>query len=170
MCGLYSVLNAIQLARWRVSPSTDQQRELLKFGVRFLTKRRLLARAMAMGLDEHAWVELSAALVDFSNELLGGSLALQPLTPAARRSRLLSASATIEALKRHLSEGSPVLCGFGGALHHYTVVAGYSEQRLSLFDSSGFRWVEQRSIGSSEKCGKRHWIYATSAHAVVDEW
>src|SRR5690349_14423434 len=38
LCGLYAVLNAVQLACWRVPPSSDQLRELLVFGVRYLTK------------------------------------------------------------------------------------------------------------------------------------
>lgn len=170
LCGLYSILNAVQLACWRVPPSSEQLRELLKFGVRYLTKRRLLAHVMALGMDQEVWVELGSALINHSNELLSASLALEPLPLRSRNLRQSGASEAIRSLKTSLAAGYPVLCGFGGALDHYTVLAGYSKQRLTLFDSSGFRWIEQRSIGSSEQCGKRHWLYAESARAVVDKW
>jgi hypothetical protein len=159
----------VQLACWRVPPSSDQLRELLVFGVRYLTKRRLLARVMACGMDQDVWGELSSALIDFSNELLATSLALRPLSLAPHKSPYSGPSALIASLKSALSDGHPVLCGFGGALDHYTVLAGYSKHRLTLFDSSGLCWIEQRSIGTPE-CERRHWVYAESARAVVDTW
>jgi hypothetical protein len=170
LCGLYSVLNAVQLACWRHPPTNDQLRDLLKFGFRYLTKRRLLARVVAFGLDQEAWIELGCALIDRSNELLGTSLDLKPLPLRFSRLGAPGASEAVKLLKGTLFEGNPILCGFGGALDHYTVLAGYTEQRLTLFDSSGFHWIDQRSIGSTERCGKRHWLYAGSARAVVDTW
>lgn len=164
------MLNAVQLACWRMQPSNGQLRELLKFGFRYLTKRRLLARVVAFGMDQDVWTELGIALIEYSNELLSTSLALEPLPLRSGRSKRDSAPEAVRKLKGALFQGHPVLCGFGGALDHYTVLAGYSEHRLTLFDSSGFRWIEQRSIGSSECSGKRHWLYADSARAVVDTW
>lgn len=170
LCGLYSVLNAVQLACWRVPPTNEQLRELLKFGFRYLTKRRLLARVVAFGMDQDVWLELGTALIGHSNEVLSTSLALQPLPLRSGRHGTLGAPEAVKMLKSALFDGHPVLCGFGGALDHYTVLAGYSERRLTLFDSSGFRWIEQKSIGSSDRCGKRHWLYADSARVVVDTW
>jgi hypothetical protein len=170
LCGLYSVLNAVQLACWRIPPTNDQLRDLLKFGFRYLTKRRLLARVVAFGMDQDVWIELGTALIGHSNDLLSTSLALEPLPLRSGRSKPAGASEALRMLKGTLFQGHPVLCGFGGALDHYTVLSGYSEQRLILFDSSGFHWIDQRSIGSSERCGKRHWLYADSARAVVDTW
>ena len=170
LCGLYSVLNAVQLACWRAPPTNEQLRELLKFGFRYLTKHRMLARVVAFGMDQEAWIELGTALIGYSNDLLSTSLALEPLPLRSRATKAASASEAVKMLKGALFLGHPVLCGFGGALDHYTVLAGYSEHRLTLFDSSGFRWVEQKSIGSSERCGKRHWLYADSARAVIDTW
>lgn len=170
LCGLYSVLNAVQLACWRVPPTNEQLRDLLKFGFRYLTKRRLLARVVAFGMDQEVWIELGTALISHSNELLSTSLALEPLPLRSHTSKPISAFEAVRVLKGTLFRGHPVLCGFGGALDHYTVLSGYSERRLMLFDSSGFRWIEQRSIGSSDRSGKRHWLYADSARAVIDTW
>lgn len=170
LCGLYSVLNAVQLACWRTPLTHDQLRELLTFGVRYLIKRRLLARVMACGMDPDDWVELASVLVDHSNQVLAASLALEPVPLRSSASGSPVLGRTVSFLKSTLSKGHPVLCGFGGALSHYTVLAGYSEHRLTLFDSSGFRWIEQRSIGSSERAGKRHWLDTDCLRAVVDTW
>jgi hypothetical protein len=125
---------------------------------------------VAFGLDQEAWIELGCALIDRSNELLGTSLDLRPLPLSSGRLGAPDASEAVKLLKSRVFEGYPVLCGFGGALDHYTVLVGYSERRLTLFDSSGLHWLDQRSIGASEYCGKRHWLYVESARVVVDTW
>jgi hypothetical protein len=170
LCGLYSALNAVQLACWRIPPTKDQLRELICFGFGFLTKRRLLARVVAFGMDQDVWIDLATALIGHTNELLTTSLALEPLSFRSVKSKPARAPEALNMLKGALHQGHPVMCGFGGVLDHYTVLAGYSDRRLTLFDSSGLRWLDQRSIGSSERCGKRHWLYADSARAVVDTW
>lgn len=170
LCGLYSVLNAVQLACWRVPPTDEQLRELLAFGMRYLIRRRLLAHVIACGMDRGVWVELCAAVIHHSNDVLSASLALKPLVCAPSGPRRRDPVTVINSLKRTLLDGCPVLCGFGGGLDHFTVLSGYSSRRLTLFDSSGFYWLDQRSIGASEQCGKRHWLYVDSARAVVDEW
>jgi hypothetical protein len=40
-----------------------------------------------------------------------------------------------------------VLVYFGGALDHYTVISGYADGRLLLFDSLGMKWVASDNIG-----------------------
>lgn len=37
----------------------------------------------------------------------------------------------------------------GGALGHYTVFPGLTDQRLLLFDSSGLRWIETAALASA---------------------
>ena len=167
LCGLYSVLNAIQLACWRVPLSYEQLSELHCDGIRYLTKRRLLARVMAMGMDEDVWQQLGDHLAQRANELLRTSLILVPIA-SQPMGKFPSSSAALKALRRAIACDRPVLCGIGGVLDHYTVVAGISATRVSLFDSSGFKWIEQRNIGTSERCGARHWLYG--ARAIVDDW
>lgn len=170
LCGLYSVLNAVRLACWRVPPTEDQLRALLQFGLRYLNQRRALARVVQTGMHQDLWVELGTALINYANDLLGTSLSLQALSLGQNSPKSRSAHETCEALKGALRQKQPVLLGLGGALDHYTVFAGYSEHRFSLFDSSGFHWIERKSIGLSERCGKRHWIYLDGPRAVVDTW
>jgi hypothetical protein len=100
LCGLYSVLNGVQLACWRVPPTNDQLRDLLKFGFRYLTKRRLLARVVAFGMDQDVWIELGTALIGHSNELLGTSLDLQPLPLRSGRLSTVRPSEAVTLLKK----------------------------------------------------------------------
>ena len=167
LCGLYSVLNAIQLACWRVPLSQKQLEELHRDGIRYLAKRRLLARVMAMGMDEDVWQQLGDRLAQRANELLSTSFVLVPIVPRPPNT-FPSTSAALKALRRTMEADRPVLCGIGGVLDHYTVVVGISATRVTLFDSSGFKWIEQRNIGASERSGARHWLYG--ARAVVDDW
>jgi hypothetical protein len=121
-------------------------------------------------MDHDSWKELGVALLDHCNSLTGASLALEPVALHSRRAPSCGVSQAINALKLVISNGRPVLCSFGGFLDHYTVLSGYSEQRLSLFDSCGLRWVEQRSVGWLESSEKRHWLGKDSAVAVIDNW
>lgn len=169
LCGVYSVLNAVQLACWRVPPKKHQLRELLNFGIRHLTKRRLLARVIASGMDDEIWLELRSALVYYSNEILPVSLTVRPFGRNSGKSSVVD-SVAIAPFKRAISKGHPILCRLGGALDHYTVVAGYSTHRVMLFDSTGLRWIKRRSIGWSEQSGDRYWLDRETACAIVDTW
>ena len=174
LCGLYSSLNAINLALWSLEPPKEQLRELFRLGIRHLVKRRQLARVMACGMDDEVWLKLGDTLVGHANQLFGTALALEPVVDSARtgvqQPQKLTATRSIRLIKSKLASGAPVLCALGGVLDHYTVFSGYSQQRLTMFDSSGYRWVEQRSVGDGPDSGARHWLDVNSARAVVDNW
>jgi hypothetical protein len=167
LCGLYSVLNALQLACWPNALSREQLRDLHQTGVRSLTKRRLLARVIASGMEHDDWLELGSAVTERANELTGGSLAMVP-AGRTRRVRNGKSEATLTRIRCMLQRRRPVLCGIGGALNHYTVLSGVSPTRLLFFDSSGFKWIQQRNIGADEHSGKRHWLFG--AHLISDDW
>lgn len=169
LCGLYSVLNAIQLALWPLKPSRAELRTLHREGVRYLSRKRKLSSVLTSGMDDHIWVELADTLVAYVNVMFGGTLMLQPLFPRSDDDKAaISVARAIGIVRRTLISGQPILCGLGGALNHFTVLAGYSRARLMLFDSSRFSWIEQRNVGITQAADKRHWLYG--ARAVVDEW
>lgn len=170
LCGLYSFINAIQLSSWASPANEATLRELHKFGIKYLTRRRQLARVMVMGMDQHLWLDLGAALIAHARTLLGMSLELAPLTPQRARPQTTDHQLVVGRTIAALDAGRPVLCGLGGALEHYTVLSGYSAHRLYLFDSSGFRWIDLRSLGPSEHSGSRHRLYPGSVTALVDAW
>ena len=171
LCGLYSFINAVQLSSWATPASDDALRELYKFGIKYLSRRRQLARVMTMGMDQHLWLDLGAAVVTQSRDLLGMSLALAPIgLSRASRDDVQDHDSIMRKAKETLAEGRPILCGLGGTLEHYTVLCGYSEKRLTLFDSSGFHWINMSSLGHAEGSGSRHWLYPGSVTALVDAW
>jgi hypothetical protein len=170
LCGLYSLINAIQLSSWAAPANEATLRELHKFGINYLSRRRQLARVMVMGMDQQLWLELGSAIVSHSRTLLGMALELAPLAPQRARPRSSDQENIVNETRAALNAGRPVLCGLGGALEHYTVFSGYSEHRLHLFDSSGFHWIDLRSLGSSEHSGSRHWLYPGSLTVLVDAW
>lgn len=169
LCGLYSVLNAIQLGLWPLRPTNVQLRSLHREGVHFLAAKRKLTSVLRSGMDEHVWVELGDTLVAHANSMFFGALTLKPLFPGVQHTRVPSSRALMQ-LRKALAKGHPVLCGLGGVLDHYSVLSGYSATRITLFDSSRFSWIEQRNLGSCEEAGKRHWLYAGSVRALIDDW
>jgi hypothetical protein len=167
LCGLYSLINAIQLALYPARLPKDELQDLYSAGIGHLHSKRQLRSVLGVGMVEEAWLSLGAALVDHVNVAHGTSLKLRRVTVGAaesdRRRALLRVRQAIE-------QGSPVLASFGGTLDHYTVICGLSEQRLNLFDSSGLRWLLIRGVGVGEHSRLRHWISPQSALALDDDW
>jgi hypothetical protein len=76
--------------------------------------------------------------------------------------------ATLTQIRRMLQRRRPVLCGIGGALNHYTVLVGLTQTRVTLFDSSGLKYIHLRNVGSNEDSGMRHWLFG--AHHISNDW
>lgn len=167
LCGLYSFLNAIRLALHPLCLGKEQHRELYLEGIRHLAKRRQLRRVLGVGMDVPLWLELGAALIDYANVAHGASLALESSLHGASRHRR---SLALLSIRRAISSGSPVLVCLGGALDHYTVVAGWTERRLRLFDSSGLHWLQIDAVGLGCRSPLRHHLLPGSVATIVDKW
>jgi hypothetical protein len=167
LCGLYSVMNAVQLALYPQRISRAWLQYLYIHGVRHLARRRHLSRVLGAGMAEDTWLQLAVAIVQEANRTYGSSLVVRPiLNGSARTSR----ARALRAIRSAVTGGNPVLAGFGGALAHYTVIAGFTEERLLLFDSSGLRWVATNCVGAGERSRKRHHLFTNSVSAIVDNW
>ena len=120
-----------------------------------------------MGILYELWAELQTELIIYVNHAHGMSLKTSSiLTGSAARDR----QRAVHQIKRHILRGSPVLVGFGGILDHYSVIAGYTEGRLILFDSSEHRWITASKLGLGEGSRRTHWILADQTVAIVDNW
>jgi hypothetical protein len=118
---------------------------------------------------EHSdWLELAASVTERANELTGSCLAMVPLARRTWRAGQGGTNSTLAQVRHMLQRRRPVLCGVGGALNHYTVLAGISPSRLMFFDSSGLHWIQQYNIGVDEESGLRHWLFG--AHVISDDW
>ena len=174
LCGLYSVINAIQLVLWPLRPSRSQLRSLVGAGIVQLSKRRKIASVMTLGMAEDVWLDLADEMVGRANDMFSGSLVLQPifddLAVSCNNHTKLTLKRALRKIQSAIANGQPVLCGLGGALGHYTVLSGYSEHRLTLFDSSRFSWLRPANVGVSEDAGTLHWLYMGSVRALIDDW
>ena len=167
LCGLYSVLNSIQIALYPQRLTRPELHRINVHAIAYLSRRRHLKRALSFGIEYEMWAELQTELLSYVNNAQGTSLKTNGiLTGAAARDR----QRAIHRIKKHLRDGSPILAGFGGILDHYSVIAGYTADRLILFDSSGLKWITASKLGLGESSSRAHWILAEQTVAVVDDW
>ena len=167
MCGLYSVLNGIRLALYPQQLTRPQLQQAYRFAVKHLSSRRQLTRVLGVGMDYGVWAELRDELIAYVNAHHHAKLRAAPTLTGTAGLAPKRAIATIGASVR---AGSPVLVALGGALNHYTVISGISDQRLMLFDSSNFHWLQKANVGVGEASRRRHWILTDQVWTIVDDW
>lgn len=167
LCGLYSVINGIQLALYPHVLTHSELQDLYLCGIRHLARTRRINRVLGRGMSDEIWLQLGQQLAQDTNAAHGTSLKLIAiLTGAARKNRVRA----FDRIRETITKRAPVLVYLEGFLDHYTVVSGYTEQRLLLFDSSGFRSVVGNSIGLGEGSACRHWLSPRSVFALIDDW
>jgi len=144
LCGLYSIINAIDLVmppEAQLLPS--QRKRLFDDGIAFLARKGVLERVTRSGMNERLWMALRYALI--ATETGQGAPKLEistlptPLTQIGLRELL-------RWTERQIEQGSPVMLPLWGAYDHYTVVGGTTPTKLLLFDSYGFQHVARESL------------------------
>lgn len=157
LCGLYSVLNGIQLVLWPHHKLTrNQLKELFVCGIHHLDRSRTLAFALDRGMEEDVWLDLGRRLIKEASTVTG--LAISRRFILRRRSKLTRHSA-IASIKQELRANRPVLVILWGDYDHVTAIVGYNRGRLILFDSSGFKWINESSFGLQHcSSSKRHQV------------
>ena len=165
LCGLYSVLNAIQLAQWpMLERNAHRSRRLFQHGIAALAHEGLLHTAIKHGMDEPTWTWLTDKLLAEASRLSGTKLRRVPILQKTKRSDLDGALALID---RHTRSSEPVLVELTGSYQHYTTIVGVSDNRLLLFDSYGYRWISAASCElGHHHATARHRIARSSAAAV----
>lgn len=144
LCGLYAVINAVQLALY---PSRRLKRveliQLFDIGLDVLRSARALQPTLIAGMHEPLWSRVSVAVVERAAALTGQQLELIriALPPAT------DAFTMIRHIRHNVSRGRPVLLCVEGRLNHWTVVSRFSKNRLTLFDSSRHAWLLVRMLG-----------------------
>lgn len=77
LCGLYAVLNAIQLVVWpQRKLSRCQLKKLFVSGVHHLDRSTGLASVLGQGIDEDAWLDLSRSLIKQASAMTGLSIGI----------------------------------------------------------------------------------------------
>jgi hypothetical protein len=118
-------------------------------------------------MEYELWAELRDLLIARTNEAYHWSLkASSMLTGTAGKDR----KRAIQRIRRTLQRGRPVLAYFGGALDHYSVLCGYTDDKLFLFDSSRLSRVQADNVGLGERSPRRYWLLPASTITLFEDW
>ncbi len=166
LCGLYSILNGIQLVLWPDAKlNRAQLSKLVRYGVACLDDVHNLKNIIGLGMAEDVWLELCDRLIAHSAEITGIPLRRKFIL---RNMRGMNWRKALRIIKRHVRAQRPVLVLLWGAYSHCTVIVGYKGARLLLFDSSEFQWVSTRSASLQHPTtNKRHRIAKGSVMALA---
>ncbi|MFZ2979975.1 MAG: hypothetical protein WA085_03005 [Sphingobium sp.] len=148
LCGFYALINAVRLLAY---PDKHlHQRDLtglFRTGVKIFSQQRRLKFALSWGLYHAHWDQFLGSFLPEIEAVAGFRIRQHRVFKTKAQ---LRPSKVVCAIRRHLNCGHPVVLILGGAYDHWTVISGYSEHRLHLFDSSGYCWINTRSITLDE--------------------
>lgn len=171
LCGLYSILNAVQLALWPHRKLTQGElKRLINLSAKSTSSG--LLDVLGHGIDEEAWLRLCRELLVAASDLTGYQLRPKFFLRSRAGDRTDTA---IRSIKRQLMANRPVVVMLWGSYNHATVISGITQQRLCLFDSTGFKWVHRTSVGLDHPWStKLHRIPKRSVMAITystkSEW
>lgn len=152
LCGLYAIVNAIRLAEYpRRKLSRADSRLLFYRGLKFL-ERRGYGDAPRVGIGTELWTKLARHLLRYARKIDAAHLLSRKSAVRVLPGEIAAAVAFIE---DEVAVGIPVAVELRRALNHYTVVSAYTDDRWTLFDSFGYRWLEKSSLGA-QGSGARH--------------
>ena len=155
LCGLYALLNGVQLALWPHSLLTPAQlKKLFARSVEHLDNERILPAVLRAGITENAWLRLCLVVIGQAVHLTGTRLRRRFFLQHVDQ---LTGGTALADIKRELRQGHPVVVMLWGGYNHATVIVGYDRTRLILFDSAGYRWILLTSVGLHHASStKRH--------------
>lgn len=144
LCGLYSIINAFELALYPVHRVTEVERgRVFDLGLKFVVSMRRLEPSDRHGMTERQWLRLQEVMVEIFWEVVGFRLRIDRLPePRAK----IDKPELLAWIGKRLDQGRPVLMILWGAYDHFTVVGGISERNLLLFDSFGYRRIALSSL------------------------
>ena len=150
LCGLYAIINALRLTLQPVRPlSSHQVRALFESGVRFLAAEEALITAMCTGISAKRWRRLSKHLHSEVSKCARVEIVHE--RPFGR-AQVVTETAAVAELEQRVGMQQVVLVELGGAYDHYSVISGYSQTSVFLFDSFGYARLSRTScaIGSAQ--------------------
>lgn len=163
LCGLYAIINAVQLAVYPRRLRGRERHALFARGLEELERRDMLHTTLTSGMHFKLWHRLCRVVVAAAAELTGELLEVIVPPPGTIR----TTDEALRTIRHYLRRGRPVLIELRGRLNHWTVVIGMTEARITFFDSSGHRWLMLRSIGLVRgRAVPVHGMFATGIVAV----
>lgn len=131
LCGLYAILNAIQLAAYPIQPIAEgKARALFETGSVFLRREHGHLHPLARGMSNHVLFRLAQHLAtEASTRKIAFSLSRYPGPDDTEYSQPFR-----DWIEYHLNLGRPVICCLYQPAH-CTVISSVSSAQLDLFDS-----------------------------------
>lgn len=163
LCGLYAIINAVQLAVYPRRLRRSERHALFSCGLKELERRGMLHATLTGGMHFKLWHRLCRVVVANAAELTGELLEVVLPLPGTIR----TTEDALRLIRHHLRRGRPVLIELRGRLNHWTVVISITDARITFFDSSEHRWLHLQSVGLVRgRAAPRHGIFATGIVAV----
>lgn len=153
LCGLYAIINAIRLSLYperRLSKA--EAARLFTAGVTELRKARSLHGTILTGIHDPSWRRVGDAMAAEASKVFGARFLIDRFQFDAK----LGDQEMLRVIRLVIRAGNPVLMRVQGPVDHWTVVCRFSKARLTLFDSSGLRWLPVSSITFSTKRTNRY--------------
>ena len=151
LSGLFSIVNGIRLALAHKHIFSERQlADMVSAGLRFLDGRLTVERALTCGLPTGLWLRLAEALAYRTSRVTGFSLLVERehVVVVSRPNVWLAIGRVIEARR-------PII----GLIRagRYTVLSGFTQTSLLLFDSGGAHWISKTSTGvPTDREGAKH--------------
>ena len=141
LCGVYSIVNAIQWVCKNEKPlSKYRAGQIAEYGLTYLISNGRLDGVILDGMSNRLWRTLMRKMIDFTNGRFGYDLVI---------SEVVQQTPLKETLYQKLNGLTVLLIHLKGAFNHYTVITGYQGKRWVLCDSDGMRYIRQSSIKAS---------------------
>lgn len=138
LCGLYSVINAIRIARYPAEPlSMKECSGIFQTGVLKLSHTGRLPEFICEGME---WTYVSKLAISLCKAASTDTCILRLLRPKITFDR----KQKWEWIDRQIHKSRPVVMHLSKR-DHYSVVIGISEKRIRLFDSSGSYWANREN-------------------------
>jgi hypothetical protein len=157
LSGLYSVVNGIRLAlAHKHLFDGPEVHALIRAGLQFMDGRLTPQRAVTCGLRVQLWQRMVEALVERTRQRDRLFVCVEQVfvRPEGR-------AAAWTAIEQQIDIWRPVLTLMRSG--RYSVVSGYTDASLLLFDSGGACWISKRVTGVPGDCeGARHIVYPSS--------
>ena len=166
LCGLYAILNALRLVLAPARPLVQAEvAALFRYGVKIVETDGALGYAATWGVSRFLFRRLIREMSGRASTDTG--VAVQARWPL-RKLRLVSRAQLLAAIEAAIDQQQPVLVALSGAHSHYTVICGYSAERLTLFDSSRLRWLRRSGCGPRRDAKQWRHRIGTRSLAVLE--
>jgi hypothetical protein len=166
LCGVYAIINGCRLV---LAPRREliqsELWRLFRSAYHWLDEREELTAAVTRAVGKAAWPQLTRFLCREINEITNAQLTVSKLATSAD-----GPSRVINRIEAAILRGEAPIVFMRGQYRHYSVVCGYTDEHLTLFDSYGYARVRRASLLTRRQEATYHRFHAASVLSVAAAW